>query len=246
MNKPNRSLALRTIFMGVLFAGFCTPASGQIGDPVPGIDILLKRPPNPRATLGGTDFGSIQPGDLFTGSTGFNGEIDVVAVSDAKMDLWWFPGSGTVDFEIVALQLRSLNQIVVQDSLGVDSFFDVWITANGTGQMTLSTGSDQTVIDSFFEMELRFDVQHSHGGGAGGGAIWTESVSMDLVNPFAWGTTGMDGSASPFVPGFDGITSHAMSYASASGETQMSFFNVPSPGTLSIFGLSALAMRRRR
>lgn len=179
--KKRFSSVLFTLLALLLVAG---PVLAATGDPLPGVDILVKKKPSDKKStvhFGQPDFPGI-PADFFgPGSDPFTGDVDlkgmctVSGCSDcdndcdgphSHTDFTEGASPETIEIEMVPLTLRSVDPITVNVN-GEPTLFDVRIVLSGdaaatetpfTGQFTMPAGTVLAPGVSTFIVDSFFDV----------------------------------------------------------------------------------------
>jgi hypothetical protein len=222
--------------------------------------------PPPRIVFGGaSDVPEIPAGFFGPGSEPFGGEIDIPLfppgplIPVAKMVFPGSPDMGAmppmVPFELESLLLRSSAPLPVSfNGMPPDSFFDVYVELIPVplpGELTLSYDSPDGgfIVDSFFDVtyEIEFTPE---GQPRTGDLVITGALSGVLVDPLGgnapWFAGFPNGARPGLVPGATEFDLQPIMFDLGNGSMQIPVIAVPEPMTMSLLGLGAVALLRRR
>ena len=236
--------------------GSVTPIFAATGDPLPGVDILVRKEPICPCTygsFGAPDLPTI-PADFFgPGSDPFDGTValeylDPVIDNDSiELNLVEGTTPNVFDIEIEPLTLTSIEPIDV----GGGSFFDITfhILADGLppgepviGQVelppsqTLTPGASNLIVESFINIAYEIEFNETGTGNPAAGGPLTGSLSLLLQDIDAPIWRQLEG---PVVLGSDGSSLVPLTYASGGGGLVLAIQSVPEPSAL-LLALGAL------
>ena len=223
-------------------------ALAATGDPLPGIDVLVRCKggptiwkPGPRGiapalNFGGPELSALSIDQLYPGSGPFSGTVELtddLSQPLGRLEMFEGPTADTIDIELVALQLNSIDPVTIQDQFGEDAIFDVHVTISGTGQFYTSSSPDRLIIDALLDVSYQIDFIHAGGAGSGGATINTASFLTSL-DPIPWYDEDIWGNPTPFFPGYDGgLDLHPLEMVSSAEDFGLTMYSVVGPfGTL--------------
>lgn len=249
MTRKTWSLSLTA----AMLLGLAAPLLASTGDPLPGIDVLVRKEPICPCTLiikGAIDLPPLPPDFFGPGSDPFTGEIFMEWIDDDSddddwIDLDYVEGAtpNVYETQLEPLTLTSVEPIDV----GGGAFYDVTYTISADGLppgepvagsvillpgQTLSPGSSHLVVDSFFDIAYRIEFSEAGTGNPAGTPITgtTQLQLQDIDLPIYRRADGR------VVLGSDGSSIVPVQFASPGGGHVLVIQSVPEPAT----GLLAL------
>jgi hypothetical protein len=238
-------LSLTLCGLALILAGAADAAMPLLGNPVPGIGIIVKKHPPGSGYFGASGLAAIPAGFFGPGSEPFAGEVGLQgqcsfdcggcdndcggSTSDSRIDYVEDTLTGIFATEMAPASLYSTAPIEVAVN-GVVSFFDVFMEIRGPvpgasipGSLqlppgvTLVPGSSAVVAGSSCDLHARFTFADATTGAVVGQAIEQEFhlVLQEANLPIARVNNGS--TAGRIVLGLDGTATVPFTYASAGG-----------------------------
>jgi hypothetical protein len=222
------------------------PALAATGDPLPGVDILVRKKPGPKPTklhFGGGGAIAIEADAFFPGSGAFSGDVDLQLdsadgfgtighVDHGRLRCAEGSSPNILDVEMTSMTLRSINPILIDDptagTVAEDAWVDIAALGGGAtdpigGEIDLpagtvvDAGSTHPIVDGFVDVLVTVTFVDSVSGNPSGPTLQTTlRLSLDEVDLPLTRLSASEGGN--VVPGYDGTTLFDYTLVSGGGE----------------------------